>query len=433
MNNSKCSTGIEFLDNLIGGIQIGDNLVWETDAGAYVDLFVDKFTSYSLNSGGRLIYVSFNKSPVTIAKRLSHLPSQKNITILDCFTSGKGEKDSAFTRFYETDHDSDTPEVIWIENPGNVGNFTGILNKLEEEKGEGTAYIFDSITGMQSLWGDEAKTYKFFTYACPRLYELNTIAYWILERGAHTPSFKANLEHITQIAMEVSQSGGQLFLKINKSEKRYSPNMFKPHKFEVWDDEIIFREAAEKEVLDLGGKVKSLRTKRGLTQSELGQKMGVTASYISQLERNLVSPSIDSLLQLISELHIDPSYFFSSVQSSTQKTVYNKGMYQEINLSGIKESEAEFLLLTGSPKNRRLQSVMVTIQPGTEIPQHIFDHKGDEYIYVIKGELEFTNENGVYILREGDSAYLDSLVPTEWRNMGEVPAQALWVLSPPVL
>jgi len=85
--------------------------------------------------------------------------------------------------------------------------------------------------------------------------------------------------------------------------------MFKPQKFEVWDDEIVFREATEKEVLDLGGKIKSLRLKRELTQSELGKRIGVTASYISQLERNLVSPSIDSFTRLGRLFLISPEFW----------------------------------------------------------------------------------------------------------------------------
>jgi len=78
---------------------------------------------------------------------------------------------------------------------------------------------------MQDLWGDEVKTYKFFTYACPRLYDLNTVAYWILQNGAHSFNFKANLEHVTQVSIEVSHIGAQLFLRVTKAEGKYSSDM----------------------------------------------------------------------------------------------------------------------------------------------------------------------------------------------------------------
>ncbi len=431
MEDAECSTGIKHLDRLLGGLHIGDNLVWETDAGAYVDLFVDKFARHSLSAGHNLIYVSFNRSPMTIVKKLSGLPNQKNITLLDCFTSGKGDNDATFTRFYTTRDYACGINVVKVNDPANVSQFTKILNKVEEEKGEGTRYIFDSMTGMQTLWGDEVKTYKFFTYSCPRLYDLNTVAYWILESEAHTPNFKANLKHVTQVALEVFYAGSQLFLKLTKAENRHSPNMFKPQKFEVRDDNIVFHEAAEKEILDLGGKVKESRLRRGLTQDKLGGKIGVTASYISQLERNLVSPSIDSLILLLSELQIDPAYFFSHDRADSHEIVCRKNQRQPVIPAGVKGDSVKCQLLVTSTENRRMQPMLVTIEPDTELTGHFLNHKGDEFAIILKGELELDIESGSHLLREGDSIYLDSTMPSAWRNMGETPVQAVWVLSPP--
>lgn len=431
MRNAECSTGVEYLDDLLGGLRIGDNLVWETDAGAYVDLFAERFAHHSLAAGHSLIYVSFNRSPMAIVKKLSGLPNQQNITLLDCFTSGKGDNDTTFVRFYESGEHVGGINVIRVDNPSDVSQFTEALNNLEEEKGEGARYIFDSMTGMQDLWGDEAKTYRFFTYSCPRLYDLNTIAYWILEKEAHTSSFRANLRHVTQVTLEVSHAGGQLFLKVTKSEDRYSPGMFKPQTFAVWNDEIIFREASEKEFLDLGGKVKALRLKRGLTQSDLAEKIGVTASYISQLERNLISPSIDSLMRISRELQVAPGYFLSLDSSILSEIVYRKSQRQPILLSGIRGDAVKCLSLVASTDNRRMQPIMVTVEPNSTFSGHFLDHKGDEFILVLKGELELDIDGKNHLLREGDSVYLDSVIPTTWRNMGETPANAVWVLSPP--
>lgn len=432
MKNTECSTGIEYLDSLLGGIRIGDNLVWETDSGAYVDLFLELFARHSLNAGNNLIYVSFNRSPMTMVKRLSGLPDHGKITLVDCFTSGKGDNDNTFTRFYDSEQQERKISVVRVENPDDISKFTKILNELEEEKGEGARYIFDSITGMQSLWGDDTKTYRFFTYSCPRLYDLNTVAYWILEKEAHTPSFKANLEHVTQIALELSRSNEQMFLKVIKAEKRYSTSMFKEQKFEVWEDNIVFREAAEKDILDLGNKVKSLRLTRGLTQTELAQKINATASYISQLERNLISPSIDSLILLSSELHVDPGYFFAMSKADLQQTIQRKGQQLPIPLAGLKNELVDCQLLIPSTEDRRIQPMLITIQPNVEIPRHLFNHKGDEYIFILKGEIELKIDGKSYILREGDSIYLDSNVPDAWKNLSETPAQAIWILSPPI-
>jgi transcriptional regulator with XRE-family HTH domain len=406
-------------------------VVWETDAGAYVELFLEKFERHSLAAGHNLIYVSFNRSPTTMSERLSALPNPRNITLLDCFTSGKGGDDPTFTRFYESKSRRGGINAIKVDNPMNVSEFTEILNDLEEKKGEGTRYVFDSMTGMQALWAGETKAYGFFTYACPRLYDLNTVAYWILEKEAHTPSFKANVSHVTQVVLEVSHTSGQLLVRVTKAENRHSNDMFKPHKFEVVDDEIVFHEAAKKEALDLGGKVKSLRLKRGMTQNQLAEKVNVTASYISQLERNIITPSVDSLLILMEELQVDPGDFLSPGKIVTQRFIQPKNQRRPIVLPGIRDEAVECKSLVDTNGNRRMQPMMVTVDPNSEIPGHLFSHKGDEFILLLSGEMELDIENETYVLREGDSIYLDSSVPDAWRNTGGKPVQAVWVLSPP--
>ena len=431
MASTECSTGIEYLDSLIGGLRIGDNVILETDAGAYVDLFLEKFQNHSLVSGHSLIYVSFNRSPRTIVEKLSSLPNANNITLLDCFTAGKGGNDPTFTNFYDSKSRRHNLNAIKVNNPMNVSEFTEILNELELKKGEGTRYIFDSMTGMQALWGGETRTYKFFTYACPRLFDLKTIAYWILEKEAHTSSFKANLSHVTQVVLEVSHTSGQLLVKVTKAENRNSPSIFKPHKFQVVNDEIVFQEAAETEAIDLGGKVKNLRLKMGLTQNQLAERLNVTASYISQLERNLMSPSVDSLLKIMEELRVDPGTFLSSAKSVNRKFVQSKNQHQPISLPGFREDQVKCQLLANKSENRRMLPMLITIQPNNEISGHLFNHKGDEFIMILDGEMELDIENETYILREGDSIYLDSAVPKAWRNNSGKQVQTIWILSPP--
>ncbi len=430
MNNSKCSTGVEYLDQLLGELRIGDNIVWETEAGSYVDMFVEKFAIYSLFSSHKLVYISFNRSPATMIKKLAKLPNHEYITLLDCFTSGKGDNDPTFNKFYEDNH-HESIKTIKVENPTDVSNFIKVLNEIEEISGEGARYIFDSLTGMQDLWGDEAKTYKFFTYACPRLYDLNTVAYWIMEKGAHTSSFKANLEHVTQVAIDISNVNAQVFLKIIKSEDRYSSTMFKPQRFDIWGEEIVFHETEKKDILDLGGKVKALRLKKKMTQNELASKINATASYISQVERNLISPSIDAIMLLSKELQVEPGYFFSLEKSVEYSNICHKSQQHPIAFDVIKWDAVKCYLLTTSQINHRMQPILITIEPNSYFSGHFFNHKGDEFLFILKGEVELDIDENSYILREGDSVYIDSTMPTGWRNRGEIQVEAVWILSPP--
>ncbi len=430
MKKFECSTGIDYLDQLLGELRIGDNVVWETEAGSYVDLFTEKFARHSLSLNHKLIYISFNRSPITMIKRLVGLPNHECITLLDCFTSGKGDNDPTFNKFYEENHPEKIKSVK-VENPSDVSHFIRVLNEIEEESGEGTRYVFDSLTGMQDLWGDEIKTYKFFTYACPRLYDLNTVAYWILEKGAHTSSFKANLEHVTQVAIDISNVNAQIFLKIIKAEGRYSPNMLKPQRFDIWGEEIVFHNTADKDILDLGGKIKALRLKKKMTQYELANKINATASYISQVERNIISPSIDAIMLLSNELQVEPGYFFSLDRIGNYSNICHRSQHHPIALDVIKWDAVKCYLLTTSQINHRMQPIIITIEPNSSFSGHFFNHKGDEFLFLLKGELELDIDGKIYTLREGDSIYIDSSMPAGWRNKGEIRAEAIWILSPP--
>jgi len=430
METEEISTGISYLDNLLGGLRCGDNLVWETEAGTYIDLFIEKFIHHSLTLAHKVVYVSFNRSPMTMSQRLEGFPNLQNLTLVDCFTSGKGNNDQTFSRFYSMYNDSFEHSVVQIEQPDDIANFREVLNRIEEEKGEGTRYIFDSLTGMQALWNDEA--YQFFTYACPRLFDLKTVAYWILEKEAHTPAFRANLRHVTQIAVDLFCQEEQLFLKVGKAEGRASPSLYKPQKFEVWDNAIVFGRADIREIIDLGSKVKALRQKLGLSQKELAKRTGHSASFISQLENNLISPSIDSLAQLSDKLNVQLAYFFpGQTQPVDNSIILRKNQRTDCMLGGDFPGDLECQRLTSDTSNRRMEALMITFPEGAHISGHLFLNKGDELIIITKGELEIAIKNKKYILREGDTVYLSSAVPEYWRNVGEMPAQVIWVLSPP--
>ena len=304
--NDKISSGIGYLDHLLGFFKTGDNVIWEVEAGTYVEIFLQRFIEHTLKNGYKLVYVSFNISPSTLTKRLSYLPNLENLTILDCFTSGKGNNDPLFNQFYEKEDDTFAGSVVKVENPKDLSQFRMSMDRVEIERGAGVRYVFDSLTGMQDIWGDEDATYKLFTYSCPRLYDLQTVAYWVLEREAHTPSFKANLRHITQVAIELNRADGELFFKVIKSEGRFSRSAFLPKRYEVWDQDVIFPAIGGRRPHNLGDKVRSLRKKLGMTQKELAEQVALTPSFISQLEKNLISPSLDSLLRLSEKLDTQP-------------------------------------------------------------------------------------------------------------------------------
>ncbi len=430
--SGKISTGINYVDHILGFLKIGDNVIWEVEAGTYIEIFLQRFIEHNLKSGYKLVYVSFNASPSTLTKRLSHLSHLENLTILDCFTAGKGNSDPLFTQFYEKERGGFRGNVIKVENPKDPSQFRIAMDRIEIERGAGVRYIFDSLTGMQDIWGDENVTYKFFTYSCPRLYDLQTVAYWILEKEAHTPSFKANLRHITQVAIELEKQNGQLFFKAIKIEGRFSRNAFLPKHYEVWEEEIIFPSIGGRRPVNLGEKIRTLRKKIGMTQKELAEQVGLTPSFISQLEKNLISPSLDSLLKLSEKLNTQPIYFLVEGESSPlQKMVIRPEERQEIRLPTMKGKDIRLQLLVSDVLNRRMEPYLITMNEGARVEGHFYAHKGDEFAYVIEGEVEVEIQNEKHLLKQGDSLYIGSIFPSRWENTGKRDAVILWILSPP--
>ena len=118
----KISTGIKDLDSLIDSAYIGDNVVWETEAGTSEDIFIYNFISRSLSEDKDVIYVSFNRSPQSILLHMNIKEHPERLILLDCFTSGKGKSDRAFLKFYESKHDA-FPQIIKVNRPGDISFF----------------------------------------------------------------------------------------------------------------------------------------------------------------------------------------------------------------------------------------------------------------------------------------------------------------------
>lgn len=86
----RVSSGVSQLDRLMGGLYIGDNVVWHDDSGSLASVFCLNLIQASQSQGKAIIYVSFDRSPRNLLEKLGPLAENPLLTILDCFTWGKG-------------------------------------------------------------------------------------------------------------------------------------------------------------------------------------------------------------------------------------------------------------------------------------------------------------------------------------------------------
>ncbi|MEW6417869.1 MAG: helix-turn-helix domain-containing protein [Nitrospirota bacterium] len=418
---SKISSGIKSLDNLIDSLYVGDNVVWEVEAGTSSEIFVQDFIRQSFSESQNIIYISFNKSPQSILLQIGEVPSKENFILLDCFTSGKGKNDRAFIKFYENHTDI---KVIKVDNPKDIAHFTNVLNSIEDNLPSGTRHVFDSLTGMQDLWGNENNTYKFFTYLCPRLYDLGTVAYWILEKDAHSQAFKANLRHITQAVLELYKRKDKLYIKALKLEGRHSREAFKPHPYEIDGKGISITQIRKEPFSDIGTKIKEIRIKIGISQKELAEKVDLTPSFISQLENNQISPSLNSFIQICNALGVSLTEILEEKKSEEERWLIKREKVFS-NLSIYENGLKGYRIV----KNGNMSGMLVVLEPNTKIEKHFVPDEGKKLIHVLKGDVSVVIDNRERLLKSGDSIYLKEEIPSLWKNEGGDKAELLLLCS----
>lgn len=413
----KIASGVAGLDALIDGYSIGDNVVWEVEAGTAYSTFIRNFISKSFEDSQQVIYVNFNRSPQTVLNDLSALLSPEHFTLIDCFTSGKGKNDNTFLKFYE----KPGPGVVRIEDPRDIDRFTATLNAIEDKLPPGARYVFDSLTGMQDLWGDENNTHRFFTYMCPRLFDLGTVAYWILEKEAHSPRFKANLRHITQVVLDLSKRKNSLFIKALKLEGRQDREGFKSHQFDVSGDAITVASLRKEPASDIGAQLKEERLRIGMSQKELADKVSLTPSFLSQLENSQTGPSLSTYLQLCRALGVNPGQFLElSGKTSgtpwllTKETIFSRPPVRE-------DSASVYEVISQGKFSARL----VVLPPGAVMDRHFFYHKEEEMITILNGDLSVTIGGKEERIRTGDVVRLQGSFPSRWKNEGGDEAELL--------
>lgn len=414
----KISSGIRDVDRLTDSFYVGDNVVWEVDAGTSFRIFTRNFIRQAARDGVKTVYISFNRSPQSVIKDLGESLITENFLLIDCFTAGKGKNDNTFLKFYESKTKLD---IIKVEHPRKIEEFTETLNSIED-RFPGSRYVFDSLTGMQDLWASEDDTYRFFTYMCPRLYDLDTVAYWTLEKEAHSQKFKANLRHITQVVLDLYKRREKLYIKALKLEGRQNREAFKPHAYEINGSEITVTGEDRESLSDIGTRLKEARIRAGLNQKELAGRVDLTPSSISQLESNQISPSLSSFMQICQALGVEPSAFLDNRTEEKTPWLFRKGDI----LSTPLPSEGDVKIYSITP-DEKISARLAVFPPETRIRGHFIYQRKEELIVMLRGNISVKVEGKEETLHKGDCVYLKDAFPSEWKNEGGDEAELLVV------
>lgn len=182
----------------------------------------------------------------------------------------------------------------------------------------------------------------------------------------------------------------------------------------------------------IGEKIRSIRKSKNLTIVELSEKINVTSGYISQIERDLISPSLSVLKRLSQALEVPLSVLFLE-KSDTDVVTIPQNERTKVKLSNI-NVELEFItpLLRSSDNKTGCEAFLFKLNPKTWASNHSIVHESKECIYVLKGEMECHVGDKIYIIAKGDSIIVPENNDHMIYNRNEDISEALCIISPSI-
>ena len=175
----------------------------------------------------------------------------------------------------------------------------------------------------------------------------------------------------------------------------------------------------------LGKKLRAMRSAQGLTLVQLGEVAGLSASYLSQVERGVTTPSLTRLTRIAEALGVEVRYFFEEDAAAPCVVRAEQGK----QLKGAQGVGVE--LLSAEPFGKDIQPYRVICRPGAA-REYTSAYPGEKCGFVLEGELTVTVGEETFVLAAGDSIHFEQHQPHSWRNHGEQECLVIWTVSPPL-
>ncbi|TFG18934.1 MAG: hypothetical protein EU530_07780, partial [Promethearchaeota archaeon] len=191
----KFSTGIKALDNLLQGLQDGDNVVFKVDRLDDFIPFVHKFAKQANIDKKKIIYFRY-------AQHKELVPQ-----------------------------DVDAEKIHLNPKKGFESFISEIIEVIDEYGNKDACYIFDLLSDLTVSWYSDIMVANFFMLTCPYLYKLPTIAYFALLRNLHEENTCREIQNTAQIIFEIYNMEEDLYIHPLKVENRFTPNLYSLHKW----------------------------------------------------------------------------------------------------------------------------------------------------------------------------------------------------------
>lgn len=177
--------------------------------------------------------------------------------------------------------------------------------------------------------------------------------------------------------------------------------------------------------MNIGDKIKRLRIKNNLTQEELANRCELSKGFISQVERNLTSPSIATLIDILDCLGTNLRDFFN--EPLDEKIVFKK---DDMFIKTDEELKHEVVWVVPNSQKNLMEPIIINLERRGSSQIHR-PHDGEEFGYVLSGSIYIHLSNQKFKARRGESFYFKPSVSHYITNAGKGKARVLWISTPP--
>ncbi len=185
------------------------------------------------------------------------------------------------------------------------------------------------------------------------------------------------------------------------------------------------------EMASLGASIRTGRRDAGLKLREVAAATGLSISYLSQIERDLLTPSVDALRRIANAVDIPAGALAFAAGSRRGKASVSIVRREVRKRVAFADTNIAYELLTPDVQGR-VSVLALSVPPGAESGA-AFTHPGEDIVIVQHGALMVEVGGLWHEIEAGDSIRFSSEIPHRWRNGANGAAQALWISSPPWL
>jgi len=181
----------------------------------------------------------------------------------------------------------------------------------------------------------------------------------------------------------------------------------------------------------IGNKLRRLRLRKSMGLLELSKHTGLSPGLLSKLERDVMHPTLPTLLRIAMVFSVGLEYFFDPPPKPVLEIVRKKDRLRFPDSQDARKVAFYFESLDFPVPNRALNSYLAEFEASEGEDSRLHEHRGIEFLYVLSGRLELRTPDDQHELSEGDSIYFDSTVSHGYRRIGAKRTAALVVTVGP--